>query len=126
MWLDDLADALFSASPAFRYVAYGSGQQVEMRSRGELANSSSGDSDRYEELLVNPTLLKLATQRGDLDCGGLGYVLVRYGHFFQLVVPLTDGGHLSVAIEPAAHPVELVETVIALARQHGKTPAGPG
>ena len=27
--------------------------------------------DRYEELLVNPTLLTLAGQRGDIDYGGL-------------------------------------------------------
>ena len=42
---------------------------------------------RYEELLVNPTLLELTRQRGNIDCGGLEYLVIRYGNFFQLVLP---------------------------------------
>ena len=58
-------------------------------------------SDRYEELLVNPALLKLASQRGNIDCGGLDYLLVRYGNFFQFVLP-ESWGHVSVCIEADA------------------------
>jgi hypothetical protein len=80
------------------------------------------ESDRYEELLVNPALLVLTRQRGDIDCGGLEYVLVRYGWFFQLVHPV-DGGHISVAIEPDADLPALVDTVREAARVHGLLPA---
>ena len=51
----------------------------------------------YEELLVNPVLLKLATQRGNIDCGGLKYVIIRYGHFYQLIGNLREG-HISICL----------------------------
>lgn len=85
-----------------------------MRQRPDLRDASSSESDRYEELLVNPTLLLLARQRGDIDCGGLRYLVVRYGHFFQVVVPDPQGGHVSVAVEPDADPVPIAEAVINL------------
>jgi hypothetical protein len=69
-----------------------------MYARQDLKNASATESDRYEELLVNPTLLFLLSQRGNIDCGGLAYVVVRYGNFNQLVVPLPDG-HVSVALD---------------------------
>lgn len=113
--MDDLFDDVFALTPAIRYVALGRGQQVEMRTRPDLSDASSSESDRYEELLVNPTLLTLARQRGELDCGGLRYVVIGYGHFHQLVVPLDDGGHVSVAFErdatPADHLPSLLETL---------------
>jgi hypothetical protein len=52
----------------------------------------------FEELLVNPTLLTLARQRGELDCGGLLHVIVAYGNFNQVVVP-APWGHVSVCVE---------------------------
>ncbi len=67
---------------------------------------SSAESDRYEELLVNPTLLKLATQRGNIDCGGLDYLLVKYGNFFQFILP-ASWGHVSVCIDKSADPIAL-------------------
>lgn len=75
-----------------------------MRQRAGLANASALESDRYEELLVNPTLLTLVGQRGRIDCGGLDFVVIRYGHFFQLVRPLPDG-HLSLSIQPDGDPL---------------------
>src|SRR5262249_62402532 len=74
--MSDLHDDVFAISPDVRYVASANGQQVQMRSRPDLRNASGSDSDRYEELLVNPTLLTLATQRGNIDCGGLRYLIV--------------------------------------------------
>ena len=53
--------------PLYARVAIAHGQQVHMRSRPDLHNASSSDSDLYEELLVNPALLTLATQRGNID-----------------------------------------------------------
>jgi hypothetical protein len=82
-----------------------------MRQRPDLRDASSNVSDRFEELLVNPTLLLLAQQRGDIDCGGLRYIIIRYGHFFQVVVPNPQGGHVSVAVEPDSDPVPIAVAV---------------
>ncbi|WP_116951251.1 hypothetical protein [Jiangella endophytica] len=114
--MDDLTliQSVFDLGPQVRYVAVGHGQDVTIRERGGLADASSGESDRYEELLVNPTLLTLARQRGEIDCGGLRYLVVRYGNFHQVVVPLAGGGHVSVAVEPDADPVATAERVLAL------------
>ena len=103
-------DAVFAVSPAIRYVAIGRGQDVQLRERADLADASSSESDRYEELLVNPTLITLARQRGEIDCGGLDYLVVAYGSFFQLVLPV-EGGHVSVAIERSHSPTDLVEPI---------------
>ena len=103
-------DEVFAVSPAIRYVAVGRGQDVELRERPDLADASSSESDRYEELLVNPTLITLARQRGEIDCGGLDYLIVAYGHFFQLVLPV-EGGHVSVAIERTQSPTDLVDPI---------------
>lgn len=102
---DGLAARIFSIGPEIRYVAFGSGQDVVMRQRPELADASTSESDRFEELLVNPTLLTLAGQRGDIDCGGLRYLIVAYGNFWQLVIPTGQRSHVSVAVEPEADPV---------------------
>ncbi len=55
-------------------------------------------SDRFEELLVNPILVTLARQRGNIDCGSLDSLFVRYGNFTQLVVPIPKG-HVSIALD---------------------------
>jgi hypothetical protein len=102
--MSDLQDELFELDPAVRYVAVGSGQDVRLRERPGLAGASSSDSDRFEELLVNPTLLTLARQRGEIDCGGLRFIVVGYGNFHQLVVPLAEG-HVSIAFELDANPL---------------------
>lgn len=81
-----------------------------MSSRPDLVNPSSSESDLYEELLVNPALLNLAVNRGAIDCGGLQFLVVRYGSFFQLVQPVS-GGHVSVAIEPSGNPLTIAAQV---------------
>jgi hypothetical protein len=72
--------------------------KLEARQRGDVAGASSSESDRYEELFVNPALLTLARQRGNLDCGGLRFVVVGYGNFHQLVLELPEG-HASVCFD---------------------------
>ncbi|HVF35559.1 MAG TPA: hypothetical protein VND91_09580, partial [Candidatus Saccharimonadia bacterium] len=62
---------------------------------------------------VNPALLVLATQRGEIDCGGLRFVLVRYGNFFQFVRRFDDG-HVSVALEAGADVVGIAGQLDAL------------
>ncbi len=105
-----MLDRIFELSPAVRYVALRQGVQLTMRERAGLQAASAAESDRYEELIVNPTLLTLVRSRGDIDCGGARWVLVRYGNFFEFVRPLVDG-HLSVGLEPAADVLEIIEQV---------------
>jgi hypothetical protein len=93
-----LREAIFGIGPHIRYVAFGDGQRIESSQRDGIADPSDTNSDFFEELLVNPTLLLLARQRGDLDCGGLRHVIVAYGNFDQVVVP-TPSGHVSVCVE---------------------------
>lgn len=113
-----LIDDLLSISPGVRYVAVYRAGALESRERAGLSNASASESDRYEELIVNPALLTLVRQRGDIDCGGARWVLIRYGNFFQLVTPV-DGGHVSVAFEPGEDPVVREPAVRAVLAAHG-------
>lgn len=98
---------------AVRYVAVSEdGGEPELWEREpDRADSSSPESDRYEELLVNPTLLTLAGRRGNIDCGGLDYIVIRYRAFFQLVIP-TDTGHVSVCLAPDADVPRLTDRIL--------------
>ena len=108
-----MIDDIFSLSNDVRYVAiYRDGHLVTKSKEGTI-DASSSDSDRYEELLVNPTLITLATQRGNIDCGGLDYLIIKYGNFFQFVLPTTLG-HISVCIDKNADPVTLGAKVASL------------
>jgi hypothetical protein len=102
----ELITKIFAVSDAVRYVAVYKSGDLSLKEREGIANSSSSESDKYEELLVNPTILKIATQRGDIDCGGLVYCLIRYGNFFQLLIP-RPAGHISIGIEPGADPISI-------------------
>jgi len=104
---------IFSLSNDVRYVAIYREGHLETKSKEGTIGASSSDSDRYEELLVNPTLIKLASQRGNIDCDGLEYLIVRYGNFFQFVLP-ASWGHVSVCIEKSADPIAIGEKVAAL------------
>ena len=102
--MDRLMDALFDLTPDVRYVAVYRHGELSLRQRPDLSLASAPESDRYEELLVNPTVRTLTRKRGDIDCGGLDYVVVRHGNLFQFVAPI-EGGHASVAFEPDANPI---------------------
>ena len=115
--MSDLHDDVFAISPDVRYVASAYGQHVHMQSRPDLRNASSSDSDLYEELLVNPTLITLARQRGDIDCGGLRYLIVGYGHFNMLVIP-RDAGHVGVGFELSVNPVDHLQAILAVMANH--------
>src|SRR5262245_25682585 len=108
-----MIDTLLALDPTVRYVAVYRNNHLGMRTRTCLTNESAAESDRYEELLVNPTLLALTRQRGAIDCGGLEFMVIRYGNFFQVVYPLTDG-HLSVAVEPEGDPLEIAARIKAV------------
>ncbi len=111
---------ILGLSPLVRYVAvYHDNGRLESKTRPDLANASSAESDKYEELIVNPTLLTLIRQRGNIDCGGLDYVLIRYGSFFEVVAPMTNG-HVSVGLEPTSDPLPRVPKILAIVSAGGK------
>lgn len=94
----ELKEKIFAISKDIRYVAIYADDKLISSERPGIENTSSSESDKYEELIVNPTLLKLVMQRGNIDCGGARYVIIRYGSFYEFVMPLKNG-HLSVGIE---------------------------
>lgn len=104
-------------SQSIRYVAVYLGGKLEFAAKRDTEGASSSESDRYEELLVNPGILTLARQRGNIDCGGTEYVLIRYGNFFQFVLPLPNG-HVSVCIEPDAEPISLGAQIRKIVARH--------
>jgi hypothetical protein len=108
-----MIDGIFALSSDIRYVAIYDGVNLQTRSRPGTVGGSSSESDRYEELLVNPTLLKLASQRGNIDCGGCRYLIVRYGNFYQFVLP-TRSGHVSICIEVTADPIAIGDKIVEL------------
>lgn len=108
-----MIDKIFSISNDIRYVAIYRDGELETQTKDNTEGASSSESDKYEELIANPVMLKAATQRGNIDCGGLEFLLVRYGNFFQFVLP-TSWGHVSVCIEKDADPIAIGHKVKAL------------
>ena len=115
--MQQLIETIFSLSEDIRYVAvYTDGKLISSDKQG-VAAASSSESDKYEELIVNPTILTLAKQRGNIDCGGAEFVLIRYGNFYQFIVPMQNG-HVSVCIEPYADPLRLAEPIQSALNHH--------
>jgi len=114
-----LIDAVLELTPQIRYAAVypGSGEPV-LRERSGVAVSAEAELDRFEEMLVNPTLLDLARRRGQIDRGGVEYLVVRYGNCCQLLFPLARG-HLSVSLDPESDSVALVAPIQGILRRHG-------
>lgn len=123
----DAAEALIAALldlGGIGYVALGNGQQVLMRPAPGLESDTTPESNFYEELLVNPTLLKLASQRAGLDCGGLRYLAVGYGDFVELIMPMRDG-HVSLGVSRKAPVADLAARITAVLERHGRRSAPP-
>ena len=112
--MEDLIERVFALAADIRYVAIYRDGQLRSSQRPGIAEASTSESDKYEELIVNPTLITLTRQRGEIDCGGLEFVLIRYGSFYELVLPL-PGGHLSVGLESHANPLQLIPQLRAAA-----------
>ena len=108
--MSPLTDALFAVSPKVRYVAVLRGKELTLQERAGIAGASAADTDRYEELLVNPAVLTLLGRRGEIDCGGLDHVWIRYGNFWTGLFPTADG-HVNVGLEPDAVPTEHVDAI---------------
>lgn len=95
---NQIIDDLFNFLIEIRYVAIYHNDELTFKQRQQTSDSSSSDTDKYEELLVNPTLLTTARQRGNIDCGGLRFIIVAYGNFYQLVKEIKNG-HISICLE---------------------------
>lgn len=119
--LTRLFEAVPGLDPAIRYVALYDGRELVSFQRAGIAGASAGESDKYEELIVNPTLLTLVRQRGNIDCGGAAGIIVRYGSFWELMTPLRTG-HLSVGVELGADPAALLARIQRAVREHGAEP----
>ena len=105
-----VTEQIFAVSSSIRYVALYCGGQLKSQQRPDLASASASESDCYEELFINPTLLTLARQRGNLDCGGSKFVVVGYGNFYQLVIDLPDG-HASICFELTSNPLDYAASI---------------
>jgi len=103
---EQIIKQVFLISEDIRYTALYLNEILTSQQKEGFVNTSSGESDKYEELFVNPTLLKITQQRGQLDCGGTDFVLIKYGHFFQLVRTI-KGGHISVCIGTDGDPIAI-------------------
>ena len=104
-------ETILSLSENIRYVAIYDQAELASSSRSGTVGASSAESDKYEELIVNPTILTLVKQRGNIDCGGAEFVLIRYGNFYQIIMPITKG-HISICVEPHADPLDLIEPIV--------------
>ena len=108
--MEKIIEFIFSISEGIRYVAVYTGGKLVSSSRKDLMNNSSSESDKYEEIIVNPTLLKLVIQRGNIDCGGTEFVLIRYGNFYEFVKPIGEG-HISVGIQLSEDPLKIIASI---------------
>ena len=106
----EIIDELFNSFADTRYAAIYVDNELIYRQRQHGSDSSSSETDKYEELLVNPTLLIAARQRGNIDCGGLRFLIVAYGNFYQLVKEV-NGGHISICLEKNADLTNLPDKI---------------
>ncbi|PWT73458.1 MAG: hypothetical protein C5B59_13445 [Bacteroidetes bacterium] len=95
---DPTVNDLFEHFAEIRYVSIYKDGILTSKQRSMLANTSSADTDRYEELLVNPVILTATRQRGNIDCEGLNFIIIAYGSFFQLIKEI-HGGHISICLD---------------------------
>lgn len=108
---DKIIDSLFQFSEQIRYVAIYRNEHLTTKQKQQQADSSSDESDKYEELFVNPALLTLARQRGNVECGGLNFMIIAYGNFFQLIKEI-DKGHISICLNKEADLTHLPESIL--------------
>ncbi len=104
--MNKLIDKLFKASNSIRYVAIYHDNKLISQQRPNIEDASFSDSDKHEELFVYPAMLKIAGQRGRLDCGGLDYIIISYGNFYQIIQEFKSG-HISICIDKEQNPIEL-------------------
>ena len=118
-----LIDGIFALG-GIGYVALCSGQEVVLRAAPGLVSTTTEETNFYEELLVNPTLLKLASQRANLDCEGLRYIAIGYGKFVQVIMLMKEG-HVSMGVSRKTNTGELAAHVQSLLEEQGQAWESP-
>jgi hypothetical protein len=118
---EDLAAEIFALGPFVRCVAMGRGQDVHTLERAGVSDASGLSLHRFEELFVNPALMTVSRQRGELDCGGHRYLVVAYGRFSQLIVPI-ETGYISISLEAIADVEHVAVAVISLLERYELRP----
>jgi hypothetical protein len=106
-----IAEQLFRIEPKIRYIAINQlGLIVEMMQSPSCPSYNSAETDRLEELVVNPIVLEITRRRGEIDIGGTRFVVIRYGVLYQIVIPYAHG-HVSISVELDDNPLEIAEKV---------------
>jgi hypothetical protein len=106
-----IAPFLFPLDPAIRYVAVQrAGAIAEMQQSPDRPTFNPPETDRMEELIVNPIVLEALRRRGNLDLDGVRHVTIRYGKQYQVVLPIEDG-HVSVGVELGADVEQIAERI---------------
>jgi hypothetical protein len=110
---EKLSERLFKLEPKIRYIAVNqNGEIMEMEQSAQHPTYNPHETDRMEELIVNPTVLEITKRRGNIDMNGIRYVVIRYGTQYQLLMPYEEG-HLSIGVELVDDPVEIAHKVAA-------------
>jgi len=105
-----ISPEVFELDPGIRYLAVNQqGEIVETAQRRPSHNPA--ETDRMEELLVNPAILELSKRRGDLDLDGVRYIVIQYGLQYQAVFNYRNG-HVSVGIESDSDAIAVVTKVL--------------
>jgi hypothetical protein len=79
-----ISNRLFELDSNIRYVAVNQRSRiVEMEQNPKWPSYNPPDTDRMEELIVNPVVLELAKRRGVLDLDGIRYVVIRERSMFM-------------------------------------------
>lgn len=108
---DRLSKQLFELDPRIRYVAVNqNGKIVEMVQSPQHPTYNPHETDRIEELVVNPIVLEITRRRGDIDMQGVRHIIIRYGTQYQLIMPYRDG-HISTGIESEDDPIEIANKI---------------
>ena len=106
----NISPQVFELDSGIRYLAVNQeGEIVEMEQR--LPSHNPVETDRMEELLVNPTILEMTKRRGDLDLDGIRYIIIQYGLQYQAIFNYRNG-HVSVGIESDSDAVGVVSKIL--------------
>jgi hypothetical protein len=109
----EIAQLVLALDPSIRYVAVNQdGAIAEMVQSQRHATFNPPETDRMEELIVNPVALDLFARRGNLDLGGVRFLVVGYGKQFQVILPWR-AGHVSVGVEADGDPIAIAERTFA-------------
>ncbi len=114
---EKISPGIFDLDPGICYVAVNQGGEiVEMEQR--LPSHNPAETDRMEELVVDPTVLGITRRRGDLDMDGIRFVIIRYGLQYQAIFDYLEG-HVSLGVKSECDVIAITKRI----RNHLGLPA---